>query len=107
MLLRPEATSKGTKAAPVIASLIAHLGVLAAVAFSPPASQKPQSAYQQLIAPHEKKLVWYRFDKKLPEVSPPKKEADARPPRAELKRAGQTIVQKQPRSEVATPTIIP
>ncbi len=105
MLLRPEATSKGSKAAPVIVSLIAHLGVLALVAFGPPPSKKPESAYQRLIAPHEKKLVWYRFDKKLPEVSPPKKEAAARRPRAEVKHP-QTIVSKSTRREVAKQTIL-
>src|SRR5216684_2875705 len=101
MLLRPEASSKGSKAGPVIISLIAHLCVLALVAFGPPPSRKPPSAYQQLIAPHEKKHVWYRFDKKLPEVSPPKKEAAARPPRAQVKRPGQTIVSKSNRPETA------
>src|SRR5258707_13301860 len=106
MLLRPEASSKGTKAAPVIISLIAHLGVLALVAFGPPPSRKTPSAYQQLIAPHEKKLVWYRFDKKLPEVSPPKREAAARRPRAEMKHPNQTIVSRSTRPDATRQTII-
>src|SRR5712691_9808463 len=106
MLLRPEASPQRAKGGPAILSLIAHLCVLALVAFGPPPSRKPQSAYRQLIAPHEKKLVWYRFDKKLPEVSPPKRDAAARQPRAEVKRAGQTIVSKSPRREVAKQTII-
>jgi TonB family protein len=105
MLLRPEA-SQGSKAAPIIVSLIAHMSVLAAVAFGPPVTRKPESAYRREIAPHEKKLVWYRFDKKLPEVSPPEREAAAKPPRADVKHPEQTIVSRSTRPDAARQTII-
>jgi hypothetical protein len=58
------------------------MGLLALLAFSPAPARKPLSAYQREIAPHEKKLVWYRFNDKLPEVSPPKQAASKRLPRA-------------------------
>src|ERR1041384_3422576 len=104
MLLHPEA-SKGPRPAPVIASLIAHMSVLGAIALAPPVPRKP-SVYEREIAPHEKKLVWYRFDKKLPDVSPPKQEATSRPPRAEMKHPNQTIVSRSPRSRPAKQTIL-
>jgi TonB family protein len=105
MLLRPEASS-GPRPAPIVVSLIAHMSVLAMVAFNPAASPKRESIYQREIAPREKKLVWYRFNKKLPEVSPLKREAAARPPRAEVKHPDQTIVSKAPKSAPATQTIL-
>ena len=49
------------------------------------------SAYRQAIAGKETRLVWYRFEKKLPAVKPPEVKADARPVRAEVK-APQAIV---------------
>src|SRR5712664_1544591 len=105
MLLRPEA-SQGSKAAPIIVSLVAHMSVLAAVAFGPSATRKPESAYRGGIAPHEKKLVWYRFDKNLPEVSPPKRVAAVRSPRAEEKHPEQTIVSRSTRHGAARQTIL-
>jgi TonB family protein len=105
MLLRPEA-SRSPRAAPVIVSLIAHMSVLATIAFSPPSSRKPESLYQREIAPREKKLVWYRFDKKLPDVSPQRQAASRKPPRAEVKHPNQTIVSKAPRSDPAKQTIL-
>jgi TonB family protein len=105
MLLRPEA-SQGPRPAPVIASLIAHMSVLATIALAPSAPRKAPSLYEREIAPHEKKLVWYRFDKKLPDVSPPKQEATSRPLRAEVKHPNQTIVSRSPLSRPAKQTIL-
>jgi len=76
------------------------------VAFGPPPAPRQESLYRREIAPHEKKLVWYRFSKKLPEVSPPKQKAAARPVRAEVKHPDQTIVSRSPKSHPATQTIL-
>ena len=82
------------------------MALLALVAFSPPPAPKPKSAYLREIAPHEKKLVWYKFNEKLPEVSPPKQAAQPRPPRAIAKHPTQTIVAKSSRPKPAKQIIL-
>jgi len=74
-------------------SACVHGSVLAWVAFSGPAApHKPAlSLYDQEIRPFEKKIVWYRFSEKLPDVSPSVASADGRPLRARV-RADQTMV---------------
>ena len=104
-MLRP-AAHPGPRPAPVIASVIVHMGLLALLAFSPPPARKPLSAYQREIAPREKKLVWYRFNDKLPEVSPPKQVASKRPPRAIVKHPKQTIIAKSTRANPAKQMIL-
>src|SRR5215468_8311580 len=90
------ASHRGPRPAPVATSLLIHGALLAWVAFVPRAATKPLSLYQREIAPHEKKLVWYRFNEKLPEVSPAKTEPG--PVRATVKRPKQAITArtKQP-----------
>src|SRR6266700_1294026 len=105
-MLLPQDASRGPRPAPIVLSLIAHMGVLATVAFNPPAAPKQESLYRREIAPREKKLVWYRFSKKLPDVSPPRQKAAARPPRAEVKHPDQTIVSRSPNSDPAKQTIL-
>jgi TonB family protein len=104
-MLRP-AAYPGPRPAPVFASVIVHMALLAVVAFSPPPARKPPSAYMREIAPHEKKLVWYKFNEKLPEVSPPKQAALPRPPRAIVKHPSQTIVAKSSRPKPASQMIL-
>jgi TonB family protein len=82
------------------------MALLATVALSPAPKPKAQSAYQREIAPHEKKLVWYRFNEKLPEVSPTQSKADPRPPRALVKHPKQTIVSRAPEADPARQTIL-
>jgi TonB family protein len=105
MLLRP-AASRGPRPAPLLVSLIVHLSVIAWVFNPSPGHKKPESLYQREIAPHEKKLVWYRFNKQLPEVSPMKpaaKEASRpKPVRATVKYPKQSIAAKSPRPDAAT-----
>jgi TonB family protein len=106
MLLRQEA-SRGPKPAPLLISLLIHASAIAWVVFVPSSgpSQKPQSLYQREIAPHEKKLVWYRFNKQLPEVSPMKpparKEPRPKAVRATVKHPKQSIAAKSPRHDDA------
>ena len=104
-MLRP-AAYPGPRPAPVFVSVIFHMSLVALVAFAPRPSPKPQSAYQREIAPHEKKLVWYRFKDKLPEVSPPKQAAVPRRPRALVKHPTQTIVAKSSRPDPAKQMIL-
>ena len=59
--------------APFAISLAIHLSALGWVALGPRSAppEKRQSLYEREIAPHEKKLVWYRFNEKLPNVGAP------------------------------------
>ena len=58
----------------------AFAGLMLAPAIELP--QREKSEYQQVIAGKEDKLVWYKFDKELPEIRPPDVKADRRPVRA-------------------------
>ena len=104
-MLRP-AAYPGPRPAPVFVSVMFHMALLALVAFTKPPVREAKSAYSQEIAPHEKKLVWYRFNEKLPEVSPPKLAADSHPPRAIVKHPTQTIVAKSSRPKPAAQMIL-
>ncbi len=63
-------------------SLGVHL-LVAAWLLTPWLPAKSPSAYDQMIRPHETRLVWYTFKNKLPDVSPPKPRAEDRPLKAE------------------------
>src|SRR5947209_6168226 len=52
----------------------------------------PKNIYQQLIEPNEKKLVWYNFREKMPQVSPLERHGSSRPPKTEQRTDKQTIV---------------
>ncbi len=75
-------------------SFAVHAAVLALVVGWQPddPSIKKTGVYDQLIATHEQKLVWYKFRDKLPDVTPPERSKDSRPPKAEVKIAKQNIV---------------
>jgi TonB family protein len=96
---RPRRT--GPAATSLAGSVGLHVALIGWMFFGPKLEftpeQKPQSTYQQLIAPQEKKLVWYSFRNKLPEVSPLERRGISREPRAERKTA-QTIVAKPPKA---------
>jgi TonB family protein len=86
----------GPRPGPFVSSLLMHSALLAFVAIVPRsgAPEKSKSAYRQMIAPNERKLVWYTFAKKLPEVSPLERIGRSQPPRIEQKIDNQTIVSK-------------
>ena len=75
-------------------SLGLHIAFFAALMYSPSiplhVPERSPSEYQQEFAGKEDRIVWYHF-KKLPEIRPPKRQADRRPLRAETK-AAQAIV---------------
>src|SRR5215470_6303306 len=87
VILVPTTQSSGPRPAPVFFSLVLHFILLSWVAFGPRVSSdaKPKSLYMQVIAPHEKKLVWYRLSSKLPDVSPPEPDTGAKQLRAEVR----------------------
>lgn len=71
-------------------SALLHGSVLAWVALGPLVPEaRLASAYDQLIRPLESKLIWYDFRKRLPEITPPRR--DPRPTRANS-RSQQTLV---------------
>ena len=90
MLVAIRETSPLRSAFSFTLSLLVHGSVLAWVALGPliPKS-RPDNAYDELIRPHETKIVWYNLRERLPDITPAKQ--DARPPRA-LRRAPQTLV---------------
>jgi TonB family protein len=75
-------------------SLGLHVAFFAALMYSPSIPlripEKSPGEYQQEFAGKEDRIVWYHF-KKLPEIRPPKRQADRRPLRAATK-ALQAIV---------------
>jgi TonB family protein len=96
------ASTRPPRPAPFTCSLLAHAAVLCWVIFGPSTSrERPKSLYEQVIAPNEKKLVWYSFNDKLPEVSPAGSHAPSRPPRSEIKLRDQTIVATAPAAKPA------
>ncbi|MFN7997695.1 MAG: TonB family protein [Bryobacteraceae bacterium] len=86
-----------SRPAPFAFSLLAHGMILAWVA-SGPVRHKPKSLYDQAIAPHASKLVWYNFKEKLPDVRPSRSQVSSKPPRAEMQIASQEIVAGSPKS---------
>ena len=88
-------------------SMAFHAAVLAWVAISPELGleESPRTLYQQVIKPNEKKLVWYRLQDKLPEVSPLERRDVSRPTATDTKLPQQTIVASQPKAPLANQMI--
>ena len=63
-----------------------------------------ESEYKMKIQGREDKIVWYKFRKELPEVTPPRPKEDRAPLRAEAK-AAQSIVSSPPDAPKTTQTI--
>jgi TonB family protein len=76
--------------APFALSALIHGWILGWVGTGP--LRDSRSLYQQEIAPHADKLVWYDFREKLPNVSPATAHKALQPLRAETKIASQEIV---------------
>lgn len=87
-------------------SVLAHACVLSWMAGARPIHlPKPPTAYDLAIKGREQKLVWYHFEKKLPEVKPMRAKADHLPMRAEFKLPSQSIV-SSPRNAPKLPQTI-
>jgi TonB family protein len=80
----------------LFSSLLIHGLVLGWVAWGPErgSEEKPRSLYDQVIAPHEKQLVWFSFRDKLPDVSPLERHGISQPPEARVKVPQQQIVSR-------------
>jgi TonB family protein len=86
-------TRSGPRPQPIALSIFVHAVVLGFVIFGPlpaPRREAP-SPYDQVIRPREKELVWYSFNRNLPDVTPLESRS-AHPPGAELRMRDQTIV---------------
>ena len=92
----------GPRWAPLACSAAAHAGVFAAAIWIPGRALAPQppSVYQQVLAPRARKLVWYRFNNRLPQVSPLERHGPSRQTRAEVKHP-QAIVSRPPSAQRA------
>ena len=91
MIFYSQPNHRRQRSLPVALSLIGHLAVLIYLTLESNA-QPRQNAYQQLIAGHEPKLLWYKFRDKLPDVKPLTAKGDERPPKAEEKLEKQNII---------------
>src|SRR5579871_3867861 len=94
-------TTRGPQPKALTGSLALHAALIGWMFFGPSLGtctpqQAPKNAYQELIAGNEKKLVWYNFRDKLPEVSPLERHGISQPPRSQAKSAKQTIVANPP-----------
>lgn len=78
---------------PLAISAVLHVTSFLAIMHTAPIRlpQPSPSEYKQAFEGKETKLVWYRFEKKLPAVKPPDAKSENKPVRAELK-APQVIV---------------
>jgi len=84
-------TGKGLPTAPYSVSLLLHAGLVALLWLISNVPAKTPSAYDQLIKEKESQIVFYKLKDKLPDVRPTRS-ADARPPKALVKIAKQSIV---------------
>src|SRR5579862_233523 len=88
-------TGSGPRPLPVAFSLVVHGAVLALVVLGPlPQRERPKSLYEQVIAPNERKIVWYDFRKQLPAVT--SRETDSHPIENAEVRMPQSIVANPP-----------
>ncbi len=105
-LFRPLLERRGPRLGPLSFSLAAHAAFFAFAIVDPGTSKppaKPKSLFETVFTANAKKLIWYRFDRKLPEVSPQAKGREE-PPRTAA-RNQQTIVsrpEKAPRARQMT-----
>jgi TonB family protein len=94
--------SLGPSPSSLAGSVGLHVLLVTWMFFGPSISSRPpappKNIYQQLIEPNEKKLVWYNFRDKMPEVSPLQRHGISRPPRSDQKTEKQTIVSNPQRA---------
>jgi TonB family protein len=69
----------------IFISLAGHGAAFVGLMYAPTIQipQREKSEYKLAIEGKEDKLVWYKFEKELPRVTPPKPKADRRPVKAE------------------------
>ena len=81
------------RSGPLVTSFVIHVAAFIALLSTGPIElpEPAKSEYKQAFAGKEEKLVWFRFNKELPEVTPPKTKSDRQPLKAQMK-APQEIV---------------
>jgi TonB family protein len=93
----------GPSPSSLVGSVGLHVVLIGWMFFGPSLGGRPpqpaKNIYQQLIEPNEKKLVWYSFRDKLPQVSPLERHGISRPPRTERTTEKQTIVANPRRAD--------
>src|SRR5580658_8750567 len=80
------ARPKPKRPGPLAVSLLLHGSAFFALMHAPEIKlpEQSKSAYQMAIEGKETKLVWYKFDKKLPAVTPLESKAERKPLRAKI-----------------------
>jgi TonB family protein len=83
--------------APLAVSLLLHGGAFFALMNAPEIRlpEQSKSAYKQAIEGKEAKLVWYKFNKELPDVRPPEARPDRRPLRAAVQAPQQIVASRK------------
>lgn len=92
--------TRGPRPPQFLTSVVVHACVIGWAIFAPPigTSTKEATMYRQVFAPNEKKLVWYRFGNKLPDVSPVKPDDSRKKLRAVRKKKDQAIATVKPKN---------
>ena len=93
-MFQPPQRASGPRPGPFALSLALHATVFSLAVLTPGGGpkKKPVSLYQEIFGKNAKKLVWYRFSKKLPEVTSSEKQSGPRG--AKDRNAEQTIVSR-------------
>lgn len=96
---QPRATGYALRPRSFGLSALIHASVIALVAFGPPVSfdepEESKSLYQIAIAPNRKKIIWYRLQDTLPDVSPANQQVEGAA-RGRIQSFQQPIVAKPP-----------
>lgn len=82
---------------PLAVSLLLHGSAFFALMHAPEIKlpEQSKSAYQMAIEGKETKLVWYKFDKKLPAVTPLETKAERKPLRAKIPAPQQIVASRK------------
>jgi TonB family protein len=82
---------------PLAISVLIHVAAFLALMNAPEIKlpEPSKSEYKQAIEGKEDKLVWFKFNKELPDVTPPKAKAERRPLRAEVKAPQQIVASRR------------
>ncbi len=82
---------------PLAVSLLIHVTAFFALINAPEIKlpEASKSEYKQAIEGKEDKLVWFKFNNALPDVTPPRAKAERRPLRAEVKAPQQIVASRK------------
>lgn len=96
----------GSRLPSLLTSLVVHAALFVYAVFSPAGpSPRPYSVYREQIFPNRKKIIWYSFKTRLPEVSPLERRGPSSPPRVRVRIPDQTVVSQAPKAPRASQMI--